>query len=63
MAKKQLSPYVNKTLKRAKIQSVKCKLSVYQTRAIDPVCGLQQPYIVFYYEVSASDGSYRKLLN
>ena len=63
MAKKTLSSYMNKTIKRTKIQGVKCKLSAYQTKTIDPGSGLQQPMMVFYYEVSASDGSYKKLLN
>ena len=63
MAKKTLSPYMNKTINRTNIHGVKCKLSAYQTRAIDPRSGLQQPHVVFYYEVSASDGSYKKLLN
>lgn len=63
MSKKNLSPYQTKYLRRAKIQNVKCKLSAYQTRAIDPLTGQEQPLIVFYYEVSASDGSYKKLTN
>lgn len=62
MAKK-LSPYCNKILRRAKIQNVKCKLSAYQTKAFDPLSGEEIPLRIFYYEVSASDGSYRKLTN
>ena len=58
--KKTLSPYMNKTIKRIKIQGVKCKLSCYLPRHKE---GLADPNIVFYYEVSASDGSYKKLLN
>lgn len=63
MSKKIISPYQNKTLRRAKINNVKCKLTAYQTKAKDPATGYVQPHIVFYYEVSASDGSYHKLYN
>ena len=62
MAKK-LSPYQNKTLRHTKVQNVKCRLSAYQTKAIDPTSGIQQPHAVLYYEVKASDGSYKKLYN
>lgn len=63
MAKKCLSPYQNKTYRRTKVNGVKCKLTAYQTRRFDPASGEEQPHIVFYWEVSASDGSYRKLLD
>ena len=54
------SPFVLKTLKRAKVNNVKMWLKAYQTKKTDPASGLEQPLIVFYYEVSASDGSYFK---
>lgn len=63
MAKKNTSPYQNKTLRRTKVQNVKCRLSAYQTKAICPASGLERPHIVLYYEVKASDGSYKKLYN
>lgn len=63
MAKKSLSHYTLKTIKRAKINNVKCYLRAYQTKSVDPVSLEKRPLIVFYYEVTASDGSYRKLTN
>lgn len=60
MAKKAtLSPYMNKTLRRAKVQNVKCKLTAYMHRFKE---GVTDPDKVFYYEVKGSDGSYKKLL-
>lgn len=60
MATKILSPYMNKTLRQKKVWNIKCKLTAYQTRKTDPGSGQEQPLIVFYYEVKASDGSYKK---
>lgn len=61
--KKSLSPYTLKTIKRAKVNGVKCFLKAYQTKSVDPVSQQAQPFMVFYYEVSASDGSYHKTTN
>ena len=64
MAKKvSLSPYTLKTIKRAKVNGVKCYLKAYQTKSVNPVSLKEQPFMVFYYEVSASDGSYQKTTN
>lgn len=59
MARKSLSPFIKKT----EVNGVKIKLSAYQTRKEDSKTGQAQPLIVFYYEISGSDGSYRKLNN
>lgn len=60
MTEKTLSPYKIKTLRRAKIHNVKCKLTacVHQTKE-----DITDPDKVLYYEVKGSDGSYHKLTN
>ena len=55
---KKISPYINKTLRRTKIQGVKCKLTACMRRFKE---GVTDPDKIFYYKVIASDGSYRKL--
>ena len=60
MTEKTLSPYYMKTLRRAKIHNVKCKLTACVHRIKE---GVTDPDKVFYYEVKGSDGSYHKLTN
>lgn len=63
MAKKSLSPYCFKTLLKTKINGTKIQLRAYQTRKglIDATTGAEIPVNIFFYEINASDGGYKKV--
>lgn len=61
MAKKMRSPYMLRTLKRTKVNGVKIALKAYQTRPNQTDShGNKIPVNIFYYEVTSSDGGYKK---
>lgn len=63
MAKRKLSPYCFRTIKRTKVNGVKIALRTYQTRngLIDEITKVEIPVNIFFYEIKASDGGYKKV--
>ena len=64
MAKKILSLYCYRTLKSTKVNGVKIALRTRQTRnGLTDANGNEIPVNIFFYEVKASDGGYKKVFD
>ena len=64
MAERKLNPYCYRTLKRAKANGVKIVLRTRQTRnGLTDANGNKIPVNIFFYEVKASDGGYKKVFD